>query len=259
VESVRDPLKGRNPLEFVSRRPVLTDLTGKARETYVREMFAHIARRYDLMNAIMTAGQDARWRKAVIGRAQLSPGSRLLDLGAGTGDLSAEALRQCPQCRVTALDFTLEMMHVGRQRGVEELDSGKVAWCSGDALQLPFPQESFEAVVSAFLMRNVNDVRQALAGQWRVLKPGGRIVILDTTPPPESLLSPLIHFHLQRVIPALGSLIAGAGEAYHYLPDSTEGFLEPEITAVRMRAAGFQQVAYQRLMFGTIAIHWGSK
>lgn len=237
----------------------MTDLTGKARETYVREMFAHIARRYDLMNAIMTAGQDARWRKAVIRRAQLQPGSRLLDLGAGTGDLSAEALRQCPHCRVTALDFTLEMMRVGRQRGIQELNSGEVAWCSGDALQLPFPQESFEAAVSAFLMRNVNDVPRSLGEQRRVLKPGGRIVILDTTPPPDSLLSPLIHFHLQRIIPALGSLIAGAGEAYHYLPNSTERFLEPEVMAARLRAAGFRQVAYQRLMFGTIAIHWGSK
>jgi demethylmenaquinone methyltransferase/2-methoxy-6-polyprenyl-1,4-benzoquinol methylase len=248
----------RNGFNQLWRR-VLTHLTGREREKYVREMFTHIARRYDLMNAIMTAGQDARWRREVIRRAQLPPGSRLLDLGAGTGDLTAEALRQHPDCRVTAVDFTREMMRVGRQRGIPELDAGPIDWCSGDALQLPFPPESFDAVVSAFLMRNVNDVRRALAEQLRVLKPDGCVVILDTTPPPASVLSPLIHFHLQRVIPALGSLIAGAGEAYHYLPDSTEGFLEPEIMAARMTAAGFRQVAYQRLMFGTIAIHWGLK
>ena len=237
----------------------MTHLTGKEREKYVREMFTHIARRYDLMNTIMTAGQDARWRKEVIRRAQLSPGGRLLDLGAGTGDLSAEALRQRPDCRVTAVDFTLAMMRVGRRRGIQALDSGGVDWCSGDALQLPFAEGSFEAVVSAFLMRNVNDIDRALGEQLRVLKSDGRAVILDTTPPPDSLLSPLIHFHLQRVIPALGSLIAGAGEAYHYLPDSTESFLEPEVMLARMRAAGFRRVAYRRLMFGTIAIHWGSK
>jgi len=108
-------------------------------------------------------------------------------------------------------------------------------------------------------MRNVVNVRHSLSEQYRVLSPGGRIVILDTTPPPRTPLSPFIRFHLHTVIPTLGRWVAGNADAYHYLPDSTESFLEPEQLAARLMAAGFREVGFQRLMLGTIAIHWGAK
>ncbi len=238
----------------------MTDLTGAERARYVQQMFSRIARHYDLMNRVMTAGQDIRWRKAVIGLAGLPEGGRLLDLGAGTGDLAREALRQQPCAQVVAADFTLEMMRVGQEHSQRQpLPAGCLAWSAADATRLPFPERTFAAVVSGFLLRNVPDLKGCLAEQYRVLEPGGRLVALDTTPPPRTALAPLIRFHLHTVIPTLGKLIAGQAEAYQYLPDSTEGFLEPEQLASRLQETGFQDVRFQRRMFGTIAIHWARK
>jgi demethylmenaquinone methyltransferase/2-methoxy-6-polyprenyl-1,4-benzoquinol methylase len=229
--------------------------SGDARARYVQDMFARISGRYDLMNRLMTAGQDIRWRREVIRRAELPPDGRLLDLGAGTGDLAREALRLKPTSLPLAADFTLEMMRVGKSHPA----SAKFPWAAADALCLPFQAEIFDAVVSGFLIRNVIDLPQALREQGRVLNPGGRIVILDTTRPPRNLLSPFIRFHLRYVIPTLGRLVAGTGEAYTYLPDSTQAFLTAEQLAEELWLAGFSQVGFRRLMLGTVAIHWGRK
>ncbi|MBI1855524.1 MAG: class I SAM-dependent methyltransferase [Chloroflexi bacterium] len=182
----------------------MTHLSGQERARYVQSMFTRIAHRYDLMNRLMTGGQDLRWRKTVIQLAGLKPNASLLDLGTGTGDLAREALTQQPQARVTAADFTIEMMRVGR-------------------------------------------------------KPGGRIVILDTTRPKKNLLSPFIWIHMHVIIPILGGLLSGFKDAYNYLPDSTEGFLTAEELASHMSTAGFKNVNFKQLMFGTIAIHHGEK
>lgn len=233
----------------------MANLTGEERARYVQGMFASIAHRYDLMNRLMTFGQDVGWREEVIQRASLSPGARLLDLGAGTGDLALEALQQQPSCHAFAADFTLEMMRTGQQRA----GADKLGWVGADALALPFPAHSFDAVVSGFLLRNVSSIRAAMSEQFRVLKPDGRMVALDTTRPRQNLFTPLVDFHMHTLIPMLGRIISGSGDAYKYLPDSTEGFLTAEGLAERMISAGFKQVGFRRLMFGTIAIHWGIK
>ena len=230
----------------------MTHLSGKERGEYVQDMFTRIARHYDLMNRLMTAGQDIQWRQQVIKLATLKPGTRLLDLGAGTGDLAREALSQQPKTRVVAADFTLEMMRVGQL-------NGNLPWSAADALKLPFGNQIFDAIVSGFLMRNVGDIQQALKEQYRTLKPGGRIVILDTTKPKRNLLSPFIWLHMHVVIPLLGGLISGFKDAYNYLPDSTEGFVTAEELTARMAAVGFKRINFERYMFGTIAIHWGVK
>lgn len=237
----------------------MTHLTGKERGEYVQDMFTRIAHRYDLMNRLMTAGQDVRWRKQVIELAKLMSNSRLLDLGAGTGDLAREALAQQPEVKVVAADFTLEMMRVGQRQSPQGKLNGSLPWSAADALNLPFGNGVFDAVVSGFLMRNVGDIQQALKEQYRTLKPGGRIVILDTTKPRRNLFSPLIWLHMHVVIPLLGGLISGFKDAYNYLPDSTEGFVSAEEMTVRMAAVGFKKINFERLMFGTIAIHWGEK
>lgn len=233
----------------------MTRLTGTDRAAYVQSMFARIAGRYDLMNRLMTAGQDVGWRRWTLDLAQLPVGGRLLDLGTGTGELALEALRRDPSLRVVGGDFTLEMMRVGQTRP----NGRRVKWAGTDALNLPFPDNTFDAVTSGYLMRNVVDVSQAWQEQYRVLKPEGRVVCLDTSPPSRNLLHPFINFHLHVVIPALGRLVAGESEAYTYLPDSTENFLSAERLAERMVAAGFKVVQFRRLMLGTMAIHWGEK
>lgn len=237
----------------------MANLSGTERARYVQAMFARLARRYDRMNRLMTFGQDMRWRKEVIQRAQLPQDGRLLDIGAGTGDLARQALKQFPSCRAVAADFTLEMMQIGQQRTeASASDADRLSWCGADAHQLPFPQASFDAVVSGYLLRNVSDRLRALQEQHRVLRPGGWVVVLDTSPP-RSMLAPLIRFYLHRIIPLLGRLITGQAEAYRYLPDSTESFLEPEQLADLMKQAGFTAVGFRLRMFGTMAIHWGRK
>jgi demethylmenaquinone methyltransferase/2-methoxy-6-polyprenyl-1,4-benzoquinol methylase len=221
----------------------------------VQGMFRSIAGRYDLMNRLMTAGQDTRWRREVIRRTDLPSDGKLLDVGAGTGDLAREALHQHPACWPIAADFTIEMMQVGKESHTSTI----LDWSAADALALPFPNGIFDAVVSGFLLRNVTNIDQALGEQFRVLKPGGSLVALDTTRPEKNLLWPLINLYLHFVIPNLGRLITGQGEAYTYLPDSTEAFLEAEQLLTRMESVGFKEAGFRRFMFGTVAIHWAKK
>lgn len=236
----------------------MAHLTGKDRSQYVQGMFDRIAERYNIMNRIMTGGQDMKWRRFVVQQAQLPPNGKLLDLATGTGDIAFEALRRTPSAQVVGADFALQMMVVG-QRQPEY--GNKVGWAGADAMQLPFPAESFDAVVSGYLVRNVIDIPQTLNEQRRVLKPDGRIVILDTSPPPNNLLKPFILMHLKYGIPLLGRLIAGksASDAYTYLPESTQAFKTPDELADLMKGAGFKNVGYKTFMFGTMAVHWGAK
>lgn len=230
----------------------MTQLTGNERAVYVQNMFTQIAGRYDLMNRLMTGGQDIRWRKMVIKLARLDNSSALLDLGTGTGDLAREAVTQFPQAKIIASDFTLEMMRVGKK-------TSALNFSTADALKLPHKDSSFDAVTSGFLMRNVIDLQKAIEEQYRVLRNGGRIVILDTTRPKKNILSPFIWIHMHFIIPTLGGILTGVKEAYRYLPETTEGFVIAEELAERMKKAGFKNINFKRLMFGTIAIHWAEK
>jgi demethylmenaquinone methyltransferase/2-methoxy-6-polyprenyl-1,4-benzoquinol methylase len=233
----------------------MSHLTGQERARYVQSMFGRIAHRYDLLNRLMTFGQDAGWRRQAVEKLAAKPGDTVLDLGAGTGDLAFEAKRRQPEAFVVASDFTPEMVLVGRQRP----GGDRVAWVIADAMHLPFAGGSANAVVSGYLLRNVPDVDRTLREQHRALKSGGRVASLDTTPPRRNFLRPFLEFYLHRVIPVLGRLVAGDSEAYTYLPSSTEQFLPAETLAERFEQAGFGGVGFVRKMLGTMAIHWGIK
>ncbi|GMQ77901.1 MAG: bifunctional demethylmenaquinone methyltransferase/2-methoxy-6-polyprenyl-1,4-benzoquinol methylase UbiE [Anaerolineae bacterium] len=233
----------------------MADLRGEARARYVQGMFARIARRYDLMNRLMTGGQDVRWRRKVIQQANLHEDGKLLDIATGTGEIAMEGLRKHPKILAIGGDFTFEMMVVGKQDPQRQ----GIKWTGADTLSLPFPDDLFDAVTSGFLMRNVVDVPGALREQTRVTKPGGRVVILESSPPKRNFLRPFIRLHLNYVIPALGQLITGHGDAYRYLPDSTQQFHSPESLADIMEQVGLRGVKYDLYMFGTIAIHSGRK
>jgi len=207
------------------------------------------------MNRLMTAGQDIRWRRRVIQLAQLPPEGVMLDIATGTGDIAHEGLRQHLGLKVYGGDFTIEMMQVGQS------DPGRKAirWTGADTLALPFPDDTFHAVTSGFLMRNVIDVAAAFIEQVRVTRPGGWVVVLESSPPKVNFLRPFITFHLNTIIPMLGRVVSGDREAYRYLPDSTQQFREPESLANIMRGAGLVDVGFEMFMFGTIAIHFGQK
>lgn len=233
----------------------MADLQGQARADYVQDMFARIAGRYDRMNRLMTFGQDVRWREHVIFQANLPIGGRLLDIATGTGDIAAEGLNQVPGLQAVGGDFTIEMMQAGKRLPTRQT----IRWVVSDTLALPFPDNSFDAVTSGFLMRNVIDVPGAFREQLRVTKPGGRVVVLESSPPKDNLLKPFIKIHLNYVIPTLGRAVTGEADAYRYLPDSTQAFQGPEQLAETMRVAGLVDVDFQLFMFGTIAIHVGTK
>ncbi|MEW6580642.1 MAG: ubiquinone/menaquinone biosynthesis methyltransferase [Chloroflexota bacterium] len=227
---------------------------------YVRNMFGRIARRYNLMNRLMTFGQDRRWRRYVVQRAALRPGAWLLDIATGTGDIAFEAQRQVGDLHIVAADFALPMMRVGQRReSCAGVDGRRpLSWQAADTLHLPYAAHTFDAVTSGYLFRNVTDIAGALAEQVRVLKPGGRLVTLDTTPP-RGPLRPLIRLYLRQVIPLLGRWITGQADAYRYLPESTLGFKSAEELAALMRTAGLVDVGWRRFMLGTMALHWGTK
>ena len=234
---------------------LMTHFTGQDRAEYLREMFDRISERYDLTNRLMTFGQDVRWRRRLLEKANLPTSGLMLDLGTGTGDVPLEALRIQTGILPVGADFSEGMLRAGRLRP----GGSRVLWLSTDATCLPFSKCTFDVVSSAFLVRNVIDLERVFSEQWRVLRPGGKVVCLETTPTVFGLLQPAVQFHLHCVIPFLGQIIAGHKDAYTYLSLSTDDFLSAESLAKCIRAAGFRDVVFQRMMFGAVALHWGVK
>jgi demethylmenaquinone methyltransferase / 2-methoxy-6-polyprenyl-1,4-benzoquinol methylase len=235
------------------RRQVLPSLGEK--RSYVRNMFAAIAPRYDLMNRLMTFGRDQVWRRTVVRLCALPSGGRLLDVATGTGDIAYEALRRDPAAHVTGLDLTRAMM----LRGRDKRQGRHFPFTEGDALALPFPEGSFDAACSGFMMRNVLDVRAAFAEQVRVVRPGGRVVCLEITRPRAPVFRRLFDLYFFGLVPLIGGLISGERVAYTYLPHSTVAFPAPPELREIMQAAGLQDVRYRLAMLGTVAIHWGTR
>lgn len=221
----------------------------------VQEMFDTIASRYDLMNRVMTFGQDQKWRRFVVDKAMVGEDGRVLDLATGTGDIAALHADTWPQARIVAGDFAKNMLGLAKSR----FAGRNIHWLGCDANILPFADNSFDAVSFGYLLRNVDNPGIVLDECFRVLDRGGRVVCLDTTPPKKNLLYPFIKCYLRFGIPLLGRFIARDEAAYAYLTGSTMGFYEAEALAEEFTAAGFIDVGFKKFMMGTIGIHWGEK
>jgi len=217
--------------------------------------FGDVARRYDGLNHLMSVGQDRRWRKIAAEALDLPDGGRALDVGVGTGDMALALLRRWPSSTVAGVDPTQEMMRVGRHKPGSE----RIRWTQGDGLRLPFPNAHFDGVTSAFLMRNVGNVPGALAEQYRVLRPGGRLVCLEMTWPRTPVLGPLFQFYFARMMPRITGLLSGQSAAYNYLPRSVQRFMTPEELEAAMERVGLRNVRYRLLMMGTVALHTGER
>lgn len=226
----------------------------------VREMFDRIVPRYDLMNRLMTGGRDVAWRRLAVRealRGQAGNACHVLDVATGTGDL-AIALRDAGAVSVAALDFSAPMLAAAARKDAAAGDH-RVAWVEGDAMALPFAGESFDAVTVAFGLRNMPSYPGALQEMARVLRPGGTLVVLETTPLSVPALRTAFDWYFSRIVPIVGGMLSGVSDAYRYLPASAAAFPDAEPLGRMMITSGFSKVRYLLLGLGTVALHVASK
>ena len=241
----------QTPITEEQRRTSLP-LAGEDRGAKVREMFARIVPRYDLMNRLMTLGMDGQWRRLTAKAARPQAGFAL-DLATGTGDLALELIEQ-GAAHVMAADFCAPMLEAARQKFARHSIPG-IELVQADAMQLPFADQSFDCVTSGFLLRNVADLPKTLSEIHRVLRPGGRAVSLEITHMPPGPLSAAFQTYFDHAVPVIGGWISGDPMAYRYLPASVAAFPDADRLSEMLYRAGFRSVSYQRLGVGCVAIH----
>lgn len=235
---------------------VLPPIEEKA--TYVEQMFARIAPGYDRMNRVMTFGLDQPWRRQVVAAVAPPIGGRVLDIGTGTGDFLPLLADWVGDGEVLGLDFCVPMMVAGQAK-VAALPQRVAAFIGGDALHLPFPDNSFDAITTGFAMRNVTDISAAFREMWRVARPGAAMACLEVARPRQALVRLGHRIYFEQVVPLLGSFLGGDRRAYTYLPQSARNFPRPAHLAQLMRDVGWVDVTYRLLGLGAVAIHVGVK
>jgi demethylmenaquinone methyltransferase/2-methoxy-6-polyprenyl-1,4-benzoquinol methylase len=225
----------------------------------VREMFAAIATRYDLLNHLLSGNVDRRWRRLVVKRVAANlpvRNARVLDVACGTGDLSL-ALVLGTQAQVVGLDFCRPMLDIA---AVKSSARGlAIPFVEGDALKLPFPDQSFDGVTIAFGLRNLASLEGGLRELLRTLRPGGTVAILEFSKPQTPILRTFFRFYFTKLLPSFGGLISGSKSAYEYLPNSVSRFPDQASLAAMMKAIGFTEVTFQNLTGGVAALHFGRR
>lgn len=234
-------------------------IAGEQKRSYVLDLFARVAPRYDLLNSLLSLRVHYYWREVAARAARLRPGDTALDVCTGTAELAIRLAKDVgEEGMVVGVDFCEPMLRLGQRKIRKYANSRRITLVLADALQLPFASDRFEAVTVAFGIRNVVDIRRAFAEMWRVLKPGGRVVCLEFSLPRHPIFRALYSFYFYRLIPWMGGLLSHR-DAYTYLPESVRRFPERERLAQIMREAGFVEVTWQERTFGVVCIHSGVK
>lgn len=237
----------------------MAQLKGEAKQQYVADLFARISRRYDLMNTLMTGGMHHFWKRRTARITAQGLRGRALDIATGTGDL-ALALSHRPEIvQSVGVDLLPEMLGLAQNKARGKNSGSKPAFIAGDALCLPFPDDTFACATAGFSLRNMPDVPQALDEMVRVVRPGGRVTTLELTPLNEGVRAKIFRLYFHRLVPLMGQLVAGERSAYTYLPQSVDYFLEAGNLAYLFRQAGLIEVGYVKVGLGTVAIHFGIK
>ena len=225
----------------------------------VHGVFSRVASKYDIMNDVMSVGIHRIWKDAMMDWLAPRPGQKLLDVAGGTGDVAFRFLRRAPGATATVCDMTESMLVEGQKRAEAESLAGQLDWVVGDAMALPFADSSFDVYTISFGIRNVTRVQDALAEAFRVLRPGGRLMVLEFSQLPNPGLQWAYDRYSFNVIPVMGQVIAGDRDSYQYLVESIRKFPDQETFAGMIRQAGFGQVSYRNLTMGVAALHSGWK
>jgi demethylmenaquinone methyltransferase / 2-methoxy-6-polyprenyl-1,4-benzoquinol methylase len=225
----------------------------------VQGVFTSVASRYDLMNDLMSGGVHRLWKDAMMDWLAPRPGQRLLDVAGGTGDIAFRFLARAGQAQATVLDLTEPMLIAGRQRAEAARLSDNLTWVVGDAMALPFPDATFDVYTVSFGIRNVTRPEVALAEAFRVLRPGGRLMVLEFSRIPNDLAQRAYDAYSFNVIPALGQAVTGDRDSYQYLVESIRRFPDQDTFLSMIRSAGFEQARYRNLTLGVACLHSGWK
>ncbi len=225
----------------------------------VHGVFSNVASKYDVMNDVMSMGIHRVWKDAMMDWLAPRDGQKLLDVAGGTGDVSFRFLARAPEAHATVLDMTESMLIEGQKRAEAGQMAEKLNWIVGDAMALPFEDNTFDVYTISFGIRNVTRIPDALSEAYRVLKPGGRIMVLEFSQLPNDGLQKLYDLYSFNVIPKMGKVIANDADSYQYLVESIRKFPDQEIFASMIREAGFDMVKYRNLSMGIAALHSGWK
>lgn len=225
----------------------------------VQGVFTSVASKYDVMNDLMSGGVHRIWKDAMMDWLAPRDGQKLLDVAGGTGDVAFRFLKRAPMAQATVCDLTASMLEAGRTRAEAERLADRLDWLVGDAMALPFEDNSFDVYTISFGIRNVTRVQDALDEAYRVLKPGGRLMVLEFSQIPNEALQWAYDRYSFNVIPTMGKVVTGDRDSYQYLVESIRKFPDQETFATMIRQAGFGQVKYRNLTMGVAALHSGWK